>query len=213
MPSAAPTFVHERVYWQQGIQHVAGLDEVGVGALAGPVVAGAVVFDSETSVQGIRDSKQLSSRQRAVVVEHIKCHALAWAIGEASVAEISSFNIRGAARLAMQRAVAQLACVPDFLLVDGLSFPGLHPTIPHQAIVGGDRFSLSIAAASIVAKEYRDELMRKLSVSFPEYGFAQHKGYATAAHKQALGRYGATPCHRATYAPVSSLLTNSRKAG
>jgi ribonuclease HII len=203
MSPRTPSFFHERQYWQQGITYIAGVDEVGVGALAGPVVAAAVVFAPTTHVRGIRDSKQLLPAQRQTLLPYIKTTALCWAVAEASIAEISRLNIYHAARLAMRRALEQLEPQPHFFLVDGLSERGVHSTIPGEAIVKGDAVSFTIAAASIVAKEYRDALMKKLHEEFPAYGFADHKGYATARHKQALTQLGSTPYHRPTYAPVA----------
>lgn len=209
MLSGVPSFSYERYYWQQGIQYVAGLDEVGVGALAGPAVAAAVMFLSGTRVQGIRDSKQLQPRRRQELVAYIKTKAIGWAIAEASVDEIALFNIHGAVRLAMRRAVEQIVPAPQFLLIDGLPTEHIHPAVNSASIVKGDCLSFTIAAASILAKEYRDALMKKLDTEFPVYGFAEHKGYATARHKQALTRFGATAHHRAAYAPVASVLTKS----
>jgi ribonuclease HII len=209
-----PTFQHEEVYWQQGIRLVAGIDEVGMGALAGPVVAGAVIFpfppSSSEERDGvrwglIRDSKTLSAEQRDVAAKWVQANALAWAVGEASVAEITMLNIRRASHIAMRRAVDRLSVQPEMLLIDG------HPASPHPSIaatnlIKGDQLSFSIAAASILAKVYRDALMVELHTSFPNYNFAGHKGYGSAQHLAALEKLGPSPHHRATYAPVARLL-------
>ncbi len=205
--TAAPTFRYERSYWDKGVRYIAGLDEVGVGALAGPAVAAVVVFAPGVRVRGIRDSKQLPPRRRRELITYIAAKAVAWAVAEASVAEIATLNIRGAVHLAMRRAIEQLApTVPELLLVDGFSSEQLHPAIPSVAIIKGDRFSFTIAAASILAKEHRDALMERLDKKFPAYGFAEHKGYPTARHNYALAHFGATPHHRIAYAPVARVL-------
>lgn len=208
-----PTFEHECQYWQREIRYIAGIDEVGIGALAGPVVASAVIFDSaELGIMNeelgipIRDSKLLSEQQRDKANEWIQKNALTWAIGEATVEEITKWNVRGAAQLAMRRAVEQLDPVPGILLVDGLpSQP--HPTIPAENIINGDELCFSVAAASILAKVHRDEIMLKLHKEFPEYKFFSHKGYGTKLHLEALQSHGPSPYHRPTYAPVTAILT------
>ncbi|MEX1997327.1 MAG: ribonuclease HII [Candidatus Andersenbacteria bacterium] len=202
----APTFEYEHLYWQQDIAQIAGIDEAGMGALAGPVVAAAVILPPDFSVPGVRDSKTLSVRQRELLVVAIQQQALAWAVGQASVAEITTLNIRRAAHLAMQRAVDQLLPQPLLLLVDGNPCQP-HPTIPASTLVKGDICSTSIAAASIVAKVHRDQIMVKLDQEWPQYGFAQHKGYGSQAHLAALATHGACSHHRPTYAPVAHLLT------
>ncbi len=154
----------------------------------------------------IRDSKTLSLQQREKAAVWIKEHALAWAVGEASVEEICELNILQAARLAMRRAVGQLSFLPELLLVDGYA-ASLHPTIPHESIVKGDQKSFSIAAASIVAKVHRDTIMCQLAEQFPGYGFEAHKGYGSEQHQAALRAQGACPCHRAAYAPIAAYLT------
>lgn len=205
-----PTWKYEKQYWQQDIGLIAGIDEVGMGALAGPVCAAAVVFNNKKlSTIGeqvtIRDSKSLSPSQREKAAVWVQEYSLAWAIGEASVEEIQALNILHAARLAMKRAVAQLGHKPDLLLVDGNPV-NLHETIPSVNIIRGDQLCYSIAAASILAKVHRDSLMVEMDKEFPEYGFAGHKGYGSAQHLAALKSHGATPYHRATYAPVAAVL-------
>lgn len=200
-----PTFEIEHHYWHEGIMALAGIDEVGMGALAGPVVAGAVIFTEEVDISLLRDSKLLSPKQRAEVVQEIYSKAAAWAIGEASVGEITTLNIRKASHLAMRRAAEKLAITPDLLLIDGLP-AHIHPSIPSTNLVKGDRICCSIAAASIIAKVHRDHIMEELHQSFPMYGFDGHKGYGSAQHMEALQMHGVSPHHRASYAPVAALL-------
>ncbi|MBI1833289.1 MAG: ribonuclease HII [Candidatus Andersenbacteria bacterium] len=208
-----PTFTFEEQYWQQGISLVAGIDEVGMGALAGPVVAAAVIFENAKAVDvtspTIRDSKTLSLKQRSTAATFIQNRAVSWAIGEASVEEIGNLNIRGAAHLAMRRAVDTLTQIPQLLLIDGTPAQP-HPHIPASNIIDGDALSFSIAAASILAKVYRDNLMVKLDKEFPVYGFAGHKGYGSKFHLEALKTHGVSPYHRLSYAPIQALLTKSR---
>lgn len=210
-----PSFEHEIQYWQQGINQIAGLDEVGMGALAGPVAAAAVIFDntdlkvdeqfSATTSPVIRDSKTMSAKQRVVADKWIKQNALAWAVGEASVEEIDEINIRQASHLAMHRAVESLSIMPELLLIDGTSAQP-HPRVPAINIIHGDQLCYSIAAASIVAKVYRDKIMENLSRRFPQYGWASNKGYGSLLHKTALQKEGVTIFHRKSYAPVAALV-------
>lgn len=210
MPLQDPTWKYEGRYWQAGIGLIAGVDEVGMGALAGPVVAAAAVFTSEALPEAgskikIRDSKKLSAAQREKAKDWIIRTALGWAIGEASVEEINQLNIRQASHLAMRRALASLGHVPDLILVDGNPVQ-LHEQIPTINIIKGDQLCYSIAAASILAKVHRDAVMTKLDQEFPQYGFAGHKGYGSAMHLAALKESGATPYHRISYAPVAAVL-------
>lgn len=211
MSHITPTFKFEQQYWQQGILNVAGIDEVGMGALAGPVVAAAAIFDShiieEIGAQKIkiRDSKTLSATQREKANEWIKDNALAFAIGVASVEEILELNIRKASHLAMQRAAQALLQNPDIFLIDGNPVQ-IHAAIPAINIIKGDSLSYSIAAASILAKVYRDAIMQTLHEEFPVYNFAGNKGYGSAHHLQTLKEQGATIYHRAAYAPVTAAL-------
>jgi ribonuclease HII len=208
----APTFDYEQQYWSQGISYVAGIDEAGMGALAGPVVAATVIFSEDgmpaflelVEKTPIRDSKLLSPQQREKAVAILQSHAKAWAIGEASVAEIDSMNIRVASHLAMQRAIAALKIVPDILMIDGKPAQ-ISKTIPTITIIKGDQLSYSIAAASILAKVYRDNIMKELDLQFPQYGFASHKGYGAKIHMDALIAHGATEHHRKSYAPITRL--------
>lgn len=202
----SPTFECETQFWQQNIKIIAGLDEVGMGALAGPVVAAAVIFGNEVTINNLRDSKKLSAKQREKASQLIKEKALAWAIGAASVAEISQINIRRAAHLAMRRAVDRLKIKPEILVIDGNPAQP-HPLIPAMNIIKGDGTVASISAASIIAKVYRDQLMREMHQLYPAYGFDTHKGYGSALHLAALSQFGPCPEHRPTYAPVAAALT------
>jgi len=183
---------------------IAGVDEVGRGPLAGPVVAAAVVLDPARLPAGIDDSKRLNDRQRRRLDEQIRSTAICFAIAEADVGEIDRLNILQATLLAMQRAVASLSPAPDRALVDGNRLPRLD--CPAEAIVGGDRSTPVIAAASIIAKVYRDDLMQRLDAEFPGYGFARNKGYPSVEHRCALSLLGVTPHHRRSFAPVKAML-------
>jgi ribonuclease HII len=183
---------------------IAGVDEAGRGPIAGPVVAACVVLPPCHTLTGIADSKQLTPAQREALYDAITRHALAWAIGLASPREIERYNILQASLLAMRRAVLALPISPQRVLVDGKhAIPSL--PLPQQPVVGGDALEESIAAASILAKVARDRIMCELDRLYPQYGFAQHKGYPTALHLQRLRMYGACPAHRRTYAPVAQL--------
>lgn len=183
---------------------IAGVDEVGRGPLAGPVLACAVILHPQRPIDGLRDSKKLSAKKRDILCEIIKQQAFCWAIGEASVEEIDKLNILNAALLAMQRAIKNLKLVPDKVLVDGNKCPVL--SMPVEAIVGGDDLIAEISAASIVAKVTRDQQMLHYDQLHPEYGFAQHKGYPTQGHLQALQKYGISKIHRLSFDPVKRLL-------
>ena len=176
----------------------AGLDEVGRGCLAGPVVAAAVILPPDYLHPILTDSKQLTRRQREILCLDIKRDALAWAIAEVSPEDIDQINILQASFLAMHRAVAILNIRPEHLLVDGNRFRP-YPMIPHTCIVKGDAHFLPIAAASVLAKVYRDELMARLGHDFPEYGWVRNAGYPTAAHRDALRKFGPTPHHRMSF--------------
>jgi len=183
---------------------VAGVDEAGRGPLAGPVVAGAVILDPENPIDGLMDSKRLTALRRDVLYEEIREKALAWAVGHADVEEIDRINILQATMLAMKRAVEALQTVPDHALVDGNRCPDL--CCPAQAIVKGDSRVAAISAASIMAKVTRDREMLSLDVIYPGYGLAQHKGYPSKAHIEALENLGVTPIHRRSYAPVRRII-------
>ena len=183
---------------------VCGVDEAGRGPLAGAVYAAAVILDPAASIDGLRDSKQLSERKRDQLAVLIRKHALAWHVATASVEEIDRLNIHHATLLAMARAVRGLPVVPGEMLVDGLYFPDID--IPARAIVKGDSTVAEISAASILAKTARDAEMRVLDSRFPQYGFAKHKGYPTRLHIEALQLHGVSEVHRRSYAPVTKLL-------
>lgn len=176
----------------------AGLDEVGRGCLAGPVVAAAVILPPDYTHGYLTDSKQLSASQRKALRAEIERDAIAWAIGEASSVEIEEINILKASFLAMHRAVKQLTTEPEHLLVDGNRFTP-YPAISHTCVVKGDSLFLSIAAASVLAKTYRDELMARLAVDFPQYGWETNAGYPTLHHRRALNEKGPTVHHRRTF--------------
>ena len=199
-----PTLDYERAFWHDGYARVAGLDEAGRGALAGPVVAAAVIFPQSIpfarDLAQVNDSKQLSPATRAELFEPIQRAALAWGVGFATHAEIDALNIARAARLAMLRALAALSIAPDALLLDAFDLPDLDQ--PQIGLIHGDALSVSIAAASILAKVTRDRYLCDLDAQFPAYQFARHKGYATAAHRALLRTHGPCPVHRASYAPV-----------
>jgi len=191
----------ERELHARGFHAVAGVDEVGRGALFGPVVAAAVVLAPDRPVRGLNDSKLLEAERREVLAERIRERAVAWAIGAVDAATIDRINIYQASRLAMRMAVSRLDPAPDFLLVDALAIDLL---VPQRALIKGDARCHAIAAASIVAKVYRDQCMRAWDGVFPQYGLASHKGYSTPEHCKALERYGVTPLHRLSFEPVSA---------
>jgi ribonuclease HII len=194
-------FARERAAWAAGAALVAGVDEVGRGPLAGPVVAAAVVFPAVRPLRRLRDSKQLPARDRERLYDEIVACGAVVGIGLADVDEIERHNILGATRLAWARAVASLPAAPSLVLLDG-DRPGPLP-VPQETIVKGDARCASIAAASIMAKVTRDRLMLDLDRRYPRYGFARHKGYATAEHLAALRRFGASPAHRWRYLPAA----------
>lgn len=194
----------ETELWQQGFTLIAGVDEAGVGPLAGPVVAGAAILPQEYKLRELDDSKKLDEAKRDQLAERIKTDAVAWAIGIAEVAEIDQLNIYHAGLLAMRRAVEGLNAKPDFVLVDARTIPEC--IAPQRGIVRGDSLSASIAAASILAKTTRDTMMAELDQRFPGYGLAGHKGYPTPEHFAALLRLGASPIHRRSFRPVREAL-------
>jgi ribonuclease HII len=184
---------------------VAGVDEAGRGPLAGSVVAAAVILDDNRPVAGLTDSKKLSASQRQVLESEIKQNALAWAIAEASHEEVDQINILQASLLAMRRAVLALGTRPGLVLVDGNRLPDLD-AYRMRAIVKGDLTEPCISAASILAKQYRDRQMLELDRIYPEYQFAQHKGYPTELHRELLKQHGVSPVHRRSFRPVRELL-------
>ncbi len=189
--------VYERACRQKGYRQIAGIDEAGRGALAGPVVAAAVILPAACQIDGLTDSKLLTRNQRESLVDKIHSTAISVGIGSVDNRTIERINILQAALLAMQNAVEQLIPKPDYLLVDGSKLPDID--IPSKAIPKGDRLSLSIAAASVIAKTTRDRLMVEFDEIYPNYGFRQHKGYPTAQHRQAIEQFGATAIHRNTF--------------
>jgi ribonuclease HII len=194
----------EWALWDKGVLQVAGVDEAGMSPLAGPVSAGAVVFAPGARIPGVDDSKKLCAAERERLASEIKRTAVAWAVGFAEVAEIDTINIYWAGQLAMKRAVAALSVRPDHVLIDGRRVEDLE--ISQQPIISGDAKSLTIAAASILAKTARDALMQKLDAEHPGYGFAKHKGYGVPEHLAALRSHGACPLHRTSFGPVRAIL-------
>jgi ribonuclease HII len=206
-----PDISFEMNLWDQGIALVAGIDEAGRGAWAGPVYAAAVIFPCDHNLQlilpGIDDSKELTSQKRDECAIRINKAALAWQVGSASSVEIDQLGIVPATKLAMKRAVAGLSIHPQHLLIDFLALQEI--LIPQTAIVKGDARSLSIASASILAKTSRDAEMVSLAKEFPDYGFEQHKGYGTAQHQKMITQLGPSPIHRMTFAPLKKYLQRS----
>jgi ribonuclease HII len=190
---------YEQRAWAGGATIVAGVDEVGRGSLFGPVVAGAVVLDRSYRIRGLRDSKLLLPERREILAKRILEHAICWSVAAVDAAQIDQINIYHASKLAMREAVLRLAPAPDHLLIDAMR---INYDLPQIAIIHGDALSVSIAAASILAKVERDRMMREWDPIFPEYGLASHKGYSTPRHLAALREYGPTPLHRQSFAPV-----------
>lgn len=193
-----PNFTLEEAHWRAGRRYVAGLDEAGRGCLAGPVVAAAVILPPDARLPGLDDSKKLSAGQRDALFDRVHAEALAVGVGQCSPEEIDRLNVLHAALEAMRRAVLNLVVPPDALLVDGKQ-PIKDPPCVQATVVKGDGRSLSIAAASVVAKVTRDRLMVDLHAAFPVYGWASHKGYPTAEHYAALAAHGPSPHHRRTF--------------
>ncbi len=194
----------EQAARKAGALRIAGLDEVGRGPMFGPVVAAAVILAPACRLEGLTDSKRLSEKRRNELDAEIRANAVAWAIAAVDAETIDQINIRQASLLAMRRAVEQLALTPDYLLIDGVDT--IDWPCPQQAVVKGDATSLSIAAASVLAKVYRDRLLVEMDREFPGYGLANHKGYCSAEHLAALARLGPTPQHRKSYQPVAQVL-------
>lgn len=203
-----PDLSFEIPLWEAGCQAVAGLDEAGRGPWAGPVTAAAVILPSNVEIlcqlNGVRDSKQMTARQRVYWAEKIQQLVSAWAVGEASNGEIDQLGILPATRLAMTRALQQLSLVPQQLLIDALFLPETHQ--PQTRLIKGDARCLSIAAASVLAKTARDAVMQDLDRQYPGYGFARHKGYGTAIHQKALAALGPCTIHRQSYRPVADCI-------
>ena len=197
---------YEKALLEKGIKYICGIDEAGRGPLAGPVVAAAVILKENPQFEYVNDSKKLTEKKRLLALEEIKREALAIGIGISSVEDIDRINIYRATAQAMLSAVEALKIKPEYLLVDAMP---LVTTIPQKAIIKGDQLSLSIAAASIVAKTARDAYMDEMDKLFPEYKFKQHKGYGTKAHLEALEKYGVTPIHRKTFEPIKTMVAKT----
>ena len=206
----SPTLEFEQGLWAQGCLSVAGIDEAGRGAWAGPVSAGAVILPAEpdilTRLEGVRDSKLMTPAEREAMFDVITANAAAWAVGKAEAEEIDRVGILNATKNAMKRAIEDLGVQPDHLLID---YVRLHDvTIPQTGIKHGDMLSLSIACASVLAKVTRDRYMRGEAAGlYPQYGFDQHKGYETKLHQQALAEFGPCPIHRRSFRPLADELT------
>ena len=183
----------------RGYRFIAGVDEVGRGSLFGAVVAGAVILSPDVAIRGLNDSKQIDPDRREVLAARIRERAVAWAVAAVDASTIDRINIYQASRLAMKMAISQLRPGPDFLLIDAVP---LELSIPQQPIIQGDERCHAIAAASIVAKVYRDQMMREWDKFYPEYGLANHKGYQTPEHMKAIRAHGPTPLHRLSFEPV-----------
>lgn len=206
---------HEHEYQQAGYQRIMGIDEAGRGPWAGPVAAGCVILplerpDLSKVLQGVRDSKQMTYLQRMKTAETIKATAAAWGIGSSSAAEINTLGLTKAVKLAMQRAYEMALSDkpftrPDCIFLDYMTWAEMGQ-IPQLSIVAGDNYSLSIAAASVLAKTWRDTYMLELDEKYPQYGFAKHKGYGTTHHRQALLEHGVCPEHRLNYKPIRELM-------
>lgn len=201
LPPAAPKTI-EREAWGRGIQLIAGVDEVGRGALAGPVVAAAVIMPPNVHIPHVTDSKLLWPEERVILAEKIKKLAVAWAIGMTPAPMIDACNILRATYLAMREALRALEPPPELILVDGWALPDIE--FAQQNLIGGDRRSFSIAAASIVAKVTRDRIMCHLDTLYPEYGLANHKGYSAVTHFEAIRNYGPCAVHRVSFSPFTA---------
>ena len=201
MVRVSATRALENVLRKMGFYRVCGVDEVGRGCLAGPVVAGAVVLHPDRYIPHLSDSKTVPAAEREQLFEQITARALAWSVGEATPTEIDAINIHQASLQAMRRAVMALAPLPDLVLVDAFRIPDL--LIAQRGVVHGDQRCSAIAAASIVAKVTRDRFMRQLHAEYPRYGFDRHKGYATADHLAAVKQFGYSAVHRRSFSPPS----------
>jgi ribonuclease HII len=195
---------YETALWEKGVERIGGVDEAGMAPLAGPVVAAACILPRDYRPRGIDDSKQLDAAERERLAEDVKRHAVAWAVGRAEVEEIDRLNVYWAGILALRRAVLALRPAPQHLLIDARRLRDVD--IPQDGIVHGDALSLTIAAASILAKTTRDALMAEMDLRHPGYGFARHKGYPTPEHFAALKDLCACPIHRRSFAPVREVL-------
>ncbi|MDT8337490.1 MAG: ribonuclease HII [Candidatus Izemoplasmatales bacterium] len=197
-------YKYESKLLKNGFQYIVGCDEVGRGPLAGGVLAAAVILDPKHKIPGLFDSKQLSHKNREKLAEEIEEKALAYAFGYVSETVIDQINIYQASKMAMLKAISYLKIKPDYILSDAMPLP--EANIPYNAIIKGDTLSASIAAASIIAKVKRDEIMEKLAFLYPEYGFEKHKGYPTKLHLESLNNFGPCKLHRKTYKPVKDII-------
>ena len=204
-----PTQVFEEDARICGYRQVAGLDEAGRGPLAGPVVGAVVILPRRFALDGLIDSKQVSPEDRDNLFQAITRYARAWGVGVATEQEIDTINILEATRLAWRRALDQLSIIPDFLLIDATTLPGV--SMAQRAIVKGDRLSLSIAAASILAKVHRDRLMQDYQRRYPDYLFHIHKGYPTPDHLRLIQQFGPSPVHRRSFQPIKTLLQSCKE--
>ncbi len=190
-------------YWTKGVGFLCGIDEVGRGPLAGPVVAASVILPEGCRIEGIKDSKKLSPKRREELFDKIRNNAIAVGLGIVEPILIDRINILQATYEAMRRAILSMRVFPEYVIVDGKPIPNL--PLPQEGIVKGDSLSISIGAASIVAKVVRDRIMEMYDLIFPQYGFARNKGYGTKEHIEALFRYGPCPIHRRSFRPVSEI--------
>jgi len=197
------TFSHEQALWDSGVMRIVGIDEVGRGAWAGPLVAAGVIFSKKVRISGITDSKLLNEKAREELSEKIKEKSLTWTVVEISPEEIDMIGVGEANARAISEVISKLIPAPQYALIDQAFLKSQNISIPYETIVKGDQKIFSIAAASILAKVARDTIMRQYAKNFPEYGFDTHVGYGTAEHQKALKKYGITPLHRRSYKPVS----------
>lgn len=204
-------WAYEKQAWADGFESVVGVDEVGLGPLAGPVVAAAVLLPKKFNAKGVGDSKAMTAGAREKMFARITSDAICFGIGIIDREVIDEINVLRAAQAAMRAALNEMGVAFDFILVDGRPVPDL--CAKSRAIVKGDSLSVSIGAASIIAKVTRDRIMVDLDGQYPEYGFASHKGYCTAEHISALNEYGPCPCHRRSFSPVSERLLQCRLPG
>jgi ribonuclease HII len=194
-----PNFSQEKELWSQGYKNIAGIDEAGRGAWAGPVVAAAAILTGRENIKGLKDSKLLSPKKRATLFVELTAK-IVWGVGIIAPAQIDELNILVATRLAMKQALANLSCSPDFTLIDAVRIGDLN--CRQRAVIKGDRKIMSIAAASIIAKVTRDNLLINLHQTYPQYGFDVHKGYGTKLHREKLAVFGPCPLHRMSYRPL-----------
>lgn len=201
---------YEYALYEQGINLVAGVDEVGRGPLAGPVMAAAVILPPDFLLPGVDDSKRVPPQKREELSDRIKKEAISWAVGMVFPPYLDQINILNATREAMRLALNGLAPAPEYIIVDAVSIPGIHTR--QRALIKGDSLSISVACASIIAKVERDRCMDALDLIYPGYGFAKHKGYATRDHLRALFEKGPCPLHRVSFEPVKSMITGDNHA-